>query len=99
MKHNQLDSGTAVVVDQHPLWLDAIGKVLDGLGVQVVGATTSTEEALRLVRETSPKLLVVGHDGPGNGTEMDSLTCLRLARREHPDLRAVVLSAYREPER
>jgi hypothetical protein len=28
---------SAVILDRHPLWLDAMGKVLEGVGVEVVG--------------------------------------------------------------
>src|SRR5438876_1095076 len=50
----------AVVVDRHPLWLEAVVPVLRELHVEVVGKTTSAEVGLRLVRELAPDLLITG---------------------------------------
>ena len=49
---------TAVLLDGYPLWLDAVGTVLAGIGVSVVGKTTSPQRALALLDEHSPDLLI-----------------------------------------
>jgi DNA-binding NarL/FixJ family response regulator len=87
---------TAIVLDRHPLWLDAIGRVLEGEGITVVGKTTQGRRAIELIADLLPNLLVteitVGSN-PGDG-----LACLREARERHPELRAIVVSAHSEPE-
>jgi DNA-binding NarL/FixJ family response regulator len=90
------DVRTAVVLDRHPLWLDAIGCVLEGEGITVVGKTTQGWRAVELIGELLPNLLVT--EITVGGTPGDGLTCVREARERHPELRAIVVSAQSEPE-
>jgi len=81
---------TAVVLDAHPLWAEAVEGVLRRVGVDIVGKVTAGNEALVLVQRMRPDLLVTdigARDGDRAG-----LTCLREARQSVPELRAVVLS-------
>jgi DNA-binding NarL/FixJ family response regulator len=85
----------AVLLDPHPIWLDAVQLVLDRVGVQVVAKTTSGSEAASLVVEHRPDLLTVEIDAlPG---EPDGLDVLRLGCTALPELRAIVLSAHHDP--
>jgi DNA-binding NarL/FixJ family response regulator len=93
----QLDRHTALLVDEHPLWLDAVARVLERIDVTVVAASTSPQHALALLEERSPELVVIGLDG--HESDVDALTFLRSAREQVPHVRAIVLSAYRDPER
>jgi DNA-binding NarL/FixJ family response regulator len=89
---NSLTSRTAVLVDQHPLWLDTVAQVVGRVNVEVVAKATSSSAALALVEELNPDLLITGikmSDG-----EIDGLTLLRKARERDPGLRAIVLSMY-----
>jgi DNA-binding NarL/FixJ family response regulator len=88
---------TALLVDEHPLWLEAVAGVLGRIDVGVLAATTSPEQALELLAEHAPALIVVGLDG--NESPMDTLTFLRRARELRPDARAIVLSADRDTAR
>jgi DNA-binding NarL/FixJ family response regulator len=57
---------TAVVLDQYPLWLDAVEPVLEHAGLAVVGKATAAHHALILVGRHEPDAMVVGafeHDG------------------------------------
>ena len=40
---------TAVLLDRHPLWLDAVASILERVGVTVVGKATVPEDALAFV--------------------------------------------------
>jgi two-component system response regulator DevR len=91
------DRQTALLVDEHPLWLDAVTRVLERIDVTVVASSTSPQHALKLLAEHAPGLLVIGLDG--HESDVDALTFLRSAREQLPDVRAIVLSAYRDPER
>jgi DNA-binding NarL/FixJ family response regulator len=89
---SSLNSRTAVLVDQHPLWLDTVSQVVGRVNVEVVAKATSSSAALALVEELNPDLLITGikmADG-----EIDGLTLLRKARERDPGLRAIVLSMY-----
>jgi DNA-binding NarL/FixJ family response regulator len=85
---------SAVLLDPHPLWLDAIELVLGRVGVKVVGKTTSGSEALRMVEDRSPDLLTVEIDAPPR--EPSGLEVLRQARSTAAGLRVIVLSAYHD---
>jgi DNA-binding NarL/FixJ family response regulator len=87
---------TAVLLDQHPLWLDAVEQVLARIGVEVNGKATSTDHALVLIEEYRPSLLVTAAE-MGTG-EMDGIECLALAKQRVPELKVIVLSAYGDPQ-
>ena len=48
---------TAVILDAHPLWLDAVEGVLERLDLDVVGKTSSFAEGHDLVADTRPDVL------------------------------------------
>jgi DNA-binding NarL/FixJ family response regulator len=84
----------AVLLDPHPIWLDAIELVLHRVGVSVVGKTSSGSEAVRMVEERRPDLLTVELDPlPG---EPNGLDVLRRVRSTGADLRAIVLSTHHD---
>jgi DNA-binding NarL/FixJ family response regulator len=84
----------AVLLDPHPIWLDAIEIVLNRVGVEIVGKTTSGTEAVKLVEKLSPQLLTLEVDPlPG---EPDGFAVLRQAGSSVEGLRAIVLSRNHE---
>jgi DNA-binding NarL/FixJ family response regulator len=91
-----LDSRTAVLVDQHPLWLDTVAQVVGRISVNVVGKTTSSTQALEALDEQRPDLLITGikmNDG-----DPDGITLIRQARERYPEMRAIVLSMYEDAQ-
>jgi two-component system response regulator DevR len=92
---NSPPTKTAVILDQHPLWLDAVEGVLHGIGIRVAGKATSPSEALTLVEEVRPDLLVA--DLPQSNGAVDGATLLAKARQVIPKLRTIVLSAHTDP--
>jgi DNA-binding NarL/FixJ family response regulator len=87
---------TAVVLDQHPLWLEAVEPVVAGIGVEVVGKTTSPAEALALVEAHRPDLVVV--ETRTADPELPGLTFIREVRARVPALKIVVLAMSADPE-
>jgi len=84
----------AVLLDPHPIWLDAIELVLQRVGVEVAGKTSVGSEAIQLVDRLAPDLLTVEIDPlPG---ELGGLDVLRQARTTHGGLRAIVLSTHHD---
>jgi DNA-binding NarL/FixJ family response regulator len=81
---------TAVVVDEHPLWLSGLESVLARTEVDVLGKTTSFEDGLALVDSTRPDLLVASIDPTGD--ELGGLDFLRRVREAAPETRAIVFS-------
>ena len=83
---------TAVLVDPHPLWVEAMKSILSRMGINTVGFTVSSEVGLRLVNELEPDLLVTSIGMPEG--EMDGISLIREAREQFPTLKAVVVSSY-----
>ena len=79
---------SAVILDRHPLWLDAMDKLVEGVGVEVVGRATDGEDAVAMIDEHRPDLFIAGIDPSMTG----QLDCVRRASQSHPGLRSVVLA-------
>jgi DNA-binding NarL/FixJ family response regulator len=88
-------NGSAVLLDEHPLWLAALDALLVSRGLRVVGKATSPEEALRLVASTKPDTLIACLDFPGRS--MAGIELLRRVRARSRDVRIVAFSANHDP--
>jgi DNA-binding NarL/FixJ family response regulator len=84
----------AVVLDPHPIWLDAVEMVLARIGATVVVKTSSAREALVSIERDQPQLLTLELEAaPG---EPDGFEVIRRARTLAPGIRAIVLSAHHD---
>jgi DNA-binding NarL/FixJ family response regulator len=84
----------AVLLDPHPIWLDAVEIVLGRVGVGIAAKTTSGSEAVKLVGELRPELLTLEIDSLPD--EPDGFAVLREALAAVEDLRAIVLARNHE---
>ena len=89
------ENRTAVLLDPHPLFLDALHQLLDGLDIEVVGKTTSSERALELTEEEEPDVLVAEIELTEE--PLDGLECVREAMRRHSELKPIVFSSTDDP--
>lgn len=89
---NTLNKRTAVLVDQHPLWLGTVQQVIAGVGVETVGKSASAEEGLELVEDHRPDLLITGIEMSAGA--MDGIALAREASARLNNLRVIVLSMY-----
>jgi DNA-binding NarL/FixJ family response regulator len=81
---------TAVVLDDQPLWLDALEQLLARANVRVVGKATQVENALGLVDEHRPDVFIASTDSadvPDGG-----IRCIARAHQRWPGLKSVVLA-------
>jgi DNA-binding NarL/FixJ family response regulator len=85
---------TAVLLDPHPLWLDALESILRSIEVLVVGRTTSPEDALELVVEKQPDILICETETLNGG--MNGRDLIRACRERLNTLRVIVLGASRD---
>lgn len=86
------ESRTAVLLDGHPLWLEAVDAFLGRVDVRVVAKTTSPETALTLVEEHAPDVLITEiRFGSADGAE-----AIRKALARRPALKCIVLSESEE---
>ena len=87
---------TAVLLDPHPLWLDAVTEVLSHVDVEVAAATSTISDALAAVEEHRPNLFVAAllvTDSPADG-----IACVRQAAGLVPGLKTIVLTMEEEPQ-
>jgi len=92
--HPAVGRRTAVIRDPHPLWIDAVESVLESIDVEVVGRAAEPEDALELVEELRPDLLIAETHTDGS---MSGLALLQTARQRVPALRMIVLANSQDP--
>jgi DNA-binding NarL/FixJ family response regulator len=91
-----LSQRTAVLSDQHPLWMETVEQVLGRAGVRVIAKHACSDDALEAVEELHPDLLVTGlkmADGDISGT-----TLIRQSAERVPGVKIVVFSMFEDPE-
>ena len=61
------DALRVLIVDDHDLFRNGLRNLLEGEGVQIVGEAGAGQEALRIVREVAPDVVVMDLNMPGMG--------------------------------
>jgi DNA-binding NarL/FixJ family response regulator len=87
---------TAVIVDHHPLWLDALERLLEKVGIAVAARTTNVDEAFALIEQHKPDVVVTEYESLRQ--EDMSLPLLQHARSVRADVKCVVLAAGPDAE-
>lgn len=87
---NATTARTAIVVDRYPLYLEALERLLDRLGISVLAATTSPSEARGAIAEHRPDLVLIGVEAQDD--KLDGLTLIREVASDDPGIRMVALS-------
>ncbi len=64
---NAPDALRVLIVDDHDLFRNGLRNLLEGEGVHVVGEAAAGQEALRIVREVAPDVVVMDLNMPGMG--------------------------------
>jgi DNA-binding NarL/FixJ family response regulator len=85
---------TAVLLDAHPLWIEALPPVLLRAGVDTVATANSPADALALVEEHRPSVLVTSLELPEG--EMDGLQLIETVAERFTEMRVVVFSMYED---
>jgi DNA-binding NarL/FixJ family response regulator len=87
---------TAVLLDHHPLWLEAVEPVLSKIGVRVAGKATTAKQALAIIDEEQPDIFIAEISAP-EGTAA-GIACLRQAQERMPEGTLIVLGAASDPD-
>ncbi|HYJ74132.1 MAG TPA: response regulator transcription factor [Kineosporiaceae bacterium] len=83
-----------MVVDDHPIWRDAIERDLRDAGLEVVAAAGDGDQALRRLPAARPDVVVLDLRLP----TLDGVETTRRIAAEHPGVRVLVLSASGEEQ-
>lgn len=81
-----------MLVDDHPMWIEALGSDLIEHGFEIVATAANGQETLRRARATRPDVLVMDLQIP----EPDGATCTEILLKEFPTLHVLVISASGE---
>jgi len=77
-----------LLVDDHPLFLDGIEKLLTLRGLEVVGTACDGMDALKKARILKPEVILMDIQMP----RLDGLMATRLIKAEQPDIKIVILT-------
>jgi DNA-binding NarL/FixJ family response regulator len=86
------DPVTVMVVDDHPMWRDAVARDLTAAGYEVVATAGDGPQAVRRARATAPDVLVLDLNLPG----MPGVQVCKEVLGAHPAPCVLVLSASGE---
>ena len=79
-----------VLADDHVVVRDSIKVLLEAQGLDVVGLASNGAEAVKLVAELEPDVILMDWSMP----ELNGLDALVRVRAEHPEAKVVMLSAW-----
>jgi DNA-binding NarL/FixJ family response regulator len=83
-----------MVVDDHPMWRDAVARDLTEAGYDVVASAADGAQALRITGAARPDVVVLDLQLP----DMSGVEVTRGLRAAHPAVRVLVLSASGEQQ-
>lgn len=81
-----------MIVDDHPMWIDALSEDLAEVGFDIVAVAKSGTECVTRARAARPDIVVMDLKIP----EPDGATCIEILLRDFPDLPVLVISASGE---
>ncbi|HEX2111655.1 MAG TPA: response regulator transcription factor [Gaiellaceae bacterium] len=94
--HSGSPERTAVIVDEHPLWLESVELAVGRANIAVVARATAPSDALARVEALEPDLVVTGLKTPDG--EIDGVEFVRRVRERAPAAKVVVLSMFDDAE-
>lgn len=89
-----MERNRVMLVDDHPMWIDALSEDLTEVGFEIVAVAKNGTECLARARATRPQVVVMDLQIP----DPDGATCTEMLIREFPDLHVLVMSASGERE-
>ena len=89
---NEITRNRVMLVDDHPMWIEALGEDLTEEGFEIVAVAKNGTECLQRARATRPDVVVMDLQIPAP----DGATCTELLVQEFPDIQVLVMSASGE---
>lgn len=88
------DAVTLMLVDDHPMWRDALRRALEHAGAgRVVAEASDGDEAIELARQLSPDVVIMDIALPG----VDGIEATQTIVEADPDVRVLALSSSDDP--
>ena len=84
-----------LLADDHQILRDGIRRGLEAAGETVVGEADNGEEAIELVRATTPDIVLMDLSMP----VLDGVSATRRITEEFPEVKVVVLTMHDDPQR
>ena len=91
---NDISRNRVMLVDDHPMWIEALGEDLTEEGFEIVAVAKNGTECLQRARATRPDVVVMDLQIPAP----DGATCTELLVQKFPDIQVLVMSASGERE-
>ena len=91
---NDISRNRVMLVDDHPMWIEALGEDLTEEGFEIVAVAKNGTECLQRARATRPDVVVMDLQIPAP----DGATCTELLVQEFPDIQVLVMPASGERE-
>ena len=91
---NDISRNRVMLVDDHPMWIEALSEDLSEEGFEIVAVAKNGTECLQRARATRPAVVVMDLQIPAP----DGATCTELLVQEFPDIQVLVMSASGERE-
>lgn len=85
-------SKRVMLVDDHPMWIDALAEDLDTIGFEVVATAADGPSTLTRARATRPDVIVMDLNIP----DPDGASCTQILLDEFPQMKILVMSASGE---
>lgn len=82
-----------LLADDHPLVRQGIRLYLESMGIEIVGEASNGVEAIQLVRDLQPDIVVMDIHMP----ELTGIEATHRIRIDHSDTQILILTAYDEP--
>lgn len=94
LNHQKLKRYKYMIVDDHPLFLDGLKNLLTNKGLEVLATAQSGNEALDLLKELKPDVILMDVHMPGYSGQETA----RIIKQQAPEIKILMLTMSDNPE-
>src|SRR5258708_39385170 len=84
---------TTMLVDDHAIWRSGVRSMLEDTEFVIVGEAASGKEAVEIIRQTQPRIVLLDIHMRGG----DGLDVLLALKQECPEVSVIMLTTYNNP--